>query len=511
MANQIDIRRETTVSEPETNLNDMIEKILGIVTRGRWYILVAGRCIPIAAVIVAMRLPSTYVSQATLMVVQQQVSQRYVESDNPMATPALVQLLELDVLSRSRLAGIINDLGLYSDAKQRVPDLLVDAMRKDIEIQRLETTPGRSDFNAFTVSFTSKNPLLAQEVTGRLTSLFIERNSQARGERAAATTKFLDEQLEAAKERLTTQQQRLQAFKNANLGELPEQQQANVAALGEVREQLATVAANLSHAQDAQAVIETSLNDRLLRLRSEMTALLLRYTPRHPEVVKKNGEVEKIQAVLSRLKTSSPAAGKTQSAEGVDDAELAAMLRQADTNAATLERLLEQQRRLKASSDQYQRRLDLTPVREQQLAEILRDYDLFRQDYANLQKAKLQSQLTTSLEENQQGQQFKLIDAPSLPLVPAGPKRMKISLGGMAGGLVVGLALAFLFDLRNSSFHSERALGQKFALPLVLGVPLVLTAGERRARSWKFAFELVAGCIMIIGAFAAEFYVFRNG
>jgi hypothetical protein len=48
-------------------------------------------------------------------------------------------------------------------------------------------------------------------------------------------------------------------------------------------------------------------------------------------------------------------------------------------------------------------------------------------------------------------------------------------------------------------------------LPLVLGVPLVRTPREQRVRRWRMAVEAIAGCVMIVTVFAAEFYVFKNG
>jgi hypothetical protein len=94
---------------------------------------------------------------------------------------------------------------------------------------------------------------------------------------------------------------------------------------------------------------------------------------------------------------------------------------------------------------------------------------------------------------------------------PSAPKRLKIALGGIGGGLLVGLALAFLIDMRDSSFHSEKALGQTFSLPLVLGVPLVRSQSELRSRGRRIAFEWLTASVMTLTMLAAEYYVFRNG
>jgi polysaccharide chain length determinant protein (PEP-CTERM system associated) len=415
--------------------------------------------------------------------------------------------MKVEILSHSQLLRIINDLGLYADIKEP-PGLLVERMLRDIDIEVLGTTPGRDDFSALTVSFTAASAHLAQEGASRLTSLFIESNLKTQGDQAAGTTRFLSEQVDAAKGRLAEQEQRLQAFKTKNLGELPEQQAANLTALTSVEGQLQTTAASLLRAQEQRDAIESSiqssLNERLARLQTEKTALLARYTSQYPEVMKKDKEISQIAVVIDHVNN-----GNLQDAASVDSA-LAGLIRQADASAAEIQSLSNQQKKLRADSEQYQTRLNLTPIREQQLAEILRDDDLLKKDYEDLQKQKLQSQLTASVQENQEGQQFRLVDPPSLPVRPASPNRFKICLGGMGGGILFGLVLALFIDTRDGSFHNEKALSQAFALPVVLALPLVLTPAERRGRGWKRSFEWISGCVMTLAMLAAEFYVFRH-
>jgi succinoglycan biosynthesis transport protein ExoP len=500
-------------TEPESGLNDIIEGVLGILTRRRWWILTAACCITVAVVPVALRLPDKYVSQATLQVALPQVSQRYVQPDNSTSIPA-VEAMKVEILSRTQLLKIIDDFGLYAKIKDP-PGLLVERMLKDIDIELLGTTQGREDFSALTITFTAESPRLAKEVTSRLTSLFIERNLKTQGDQAANTTRFLSEQVDAAKQRLLEQEQRLQAFKTKNLGELPEQQATNLTALAGVEGQLQTTTTALLQAQQQRASIESSiessLNERLARLQSEKTTLLTRFTSQYPAVTKKDKEIAQAQAMLDRFNSGSLKAGNTQDAASVDDPALAALIKQGEASAAAVERLSNEQKKLRTDSEQYQTRLNLTPIREQQLAEILRDDELLKKDYTELQRQKLQSQLTNSVEENQEGQQFRLVDPPNLPVKPSSPNRLKICLGGMGGGILFGIALGLLIDIRDGSFHNEKALRQSFALPIVMAVPLVPTPREHRARLWKRSFECVVGCAMTLAMFAAEFYVFRRG
>ena len=75
----------------------------------------------------------------------------------------------------------------------------------------------------------------------------------------------------------------------------------------------------------------------------------------------------------------------------------------------------------------------------------------------------LQSELATKPEKEPGGQQFRLVDPPSLPLYRQA-NRLKISLEARRRS-VPGLVLAFLLDLKDRSFHSEKELSRHFGAP----------------------------------------------
>jgi succinoglycan biosynthesis transport protein ExoP len=487
-----------------------IERIVGLVARRRWWIVATASSVAVATIGTVWLLPNCYRSESTLVVVQQQVSQRFVLPDSTTTNADLFQVMTQEVLSRTRLLGIIDEFGLYAEQKRVLaPDLLVELMRKDIDIQALDQNQ-QHDFTTFKISFTAGNPHLAREVTSRLTSLFIQENLKRRSAQAASTTNFLSEQLEAARQKLAEQDQHLRDFKLRNLGQLPEQQSANFGALTELRMQLQSTIADLSKAQQQRESLESSITDKLTRLQSERDSLLIRFTPRHAEVIKKDLEISKTQAWLEGLKTGTLITNKLQDQVAPDD--FSALLnRKIEASVVEIENLSKEEKRLKAEIARYQAHLDLTPLREQELAVLLRDKELFSHNYTDLLTKKLESQLTTNVEERQEGQQFRLVDPPTLPAVPSSPKRAKISLGGLAAGILLGFALAVMVDHTDHSFHTEKDLSHLFKVPLILGVPLLLTPPEKRARNWKRALEWLAGCVITLAVSAAEFYVYRHG
>ena len=490
--------------ETEGHLNETVGQVLSVLSRRRWWIAGTACGVALATIGVSLLIPNRYTAEATLTVVQQQVSARFVEPGTTAPASEVIQAMTREILSRARLIGIINELGLYSDLRQHATiDAVAERMRYDVAIEPLDQVG--HDYDAFKVSFTARDPYLAQAVTSRLASLFIEENIKTRGDRATKTTSFLAEQLETARKKLAEQEQRLQAFTMNNISELPGQQTAGLSRTMDLRIELQNATANLSRAQQQRSAYEATIRGTLAGLESEKTALLVRYTPRHSEVIKKDQEIGRWEELLEHWKTG--AASRTTS----DSPSIAALGNQIDANAAEIEKLSREQQSLSVQVEQYQNRINMAPIREQQLADIKQAYEMYKQQYEDLQSKQLQSQLARNLEDRQEGQQFRLMDPPVLPLVPTSPKRVKICLGGLGGGLFLGLALAFFMDTRDHCFHLEKELSQTFRVPLVLGIPLLLTPQEERQRSWKRLFEWVAVGTMAAGVLMAELYIYRFG
>lgn len=535
---------QITDSDPE--ISDLIERSIALLIRRRWVVLGTMCATALGTITLLFQLPKRYTSEATIFAVQQRVPERYVVAT---ATSDLGQALEgmvQEVMSRPQLLAIINELGLYPNERQGSdPEHLIQLMRRDVTVEPIERKLGRGEVNAFKVSFVGDTPKMAQAVAQRLTTLFIEQNLRTRADQATTTTEFLREQLESAKQDLLQQEQRLRDFKMQYLGELPEQQQSNLGILGGLQAQVDNVMAARTHAQQQCLYLESLMNEYqrrsrrstttalsstgqiitplqsaeidLNRLQTERKALLASYTRNHPDVLRKDQEIELQKTFVETLKTAKMTVSNVQqpsredSPASEEDIVVAQLRSQLQANRLEVDNLVKKESTLRTAIDQYHSRLNLTPVREQQLTSMQRDYELLRQHYADLSKKEQESQLATDLEKRQEGQQFRLADPPNLPTVPSSPKQVKISAMGILGGLVLGCAFAFLAEMRNSSFRSENDVRRRFDLPLVLGVPLLFTPAEQRTRSQKAALEWLAGSTLILIVALAEIYVWRRG
>lgn len=526
-------------------LSETLDKFIGIALRRRWWFLIAASVVAIGAVAVSFALPNRYKSEATILVQQQQVPERYVVPNSTTDLDQALEAMTQDVLSRTRLLQIISDFGLYPEQKQRLSaEQLVELMRTDIEIEPLEKqTDGTKGPNAFKISYVGRTPDVAEQVTSRLTSLFINEDLKTQQQRDVNTTNFLQSQLTTAQADLAKKEQRLRDFKMANLGELPEQQQGNLQILEGLQTELQNTNAALARANEQHAYLESLLGQyrnltvatgvspsatsadpietaqvQLTHLQSERTTLLGTYSPEYPDVKRIDSEIAKTEALLARLQKSKAAAQSGDSSTsaasstfGTTDNTVAQLNSQLKQNQLEITNDTAQIRQLQEQVGEYQHRLNLTPVREQQLTDLLRDYDLAKKNYDDLYGKKAQSALATDLQIDQQGEQFRLIDPPNLPSKPFTPNRLKIALGGIAAGLAIGGGLAFLIEVKDASLHSEKDLRARFVLPIVMGVPLFISAREKRMRSIKAVMQWCAGTILVLAVLAAEYYVYRRG
>jgi uncharacterized protein involved in exopolysaccharide biosynthesis len=158
--------------------------------------------------------------------------------------------------------------------------------------------------------------------------------------------------------------------------------------------------------------------------------------------------------------------------------QLRAKLRQDEVSISDLAK---RQSQIQDQIRQLQARIQASPVVEQQFKEITRSHQTALDFYNDLLKKHEQSAMATDLEHQQQSEQFRVLDPPSLPEKPSFPKKSYFAGGGLAGGLVVGLGLLYLIALTDKSMNTERDVELFLKLPVLAMVPMLELAGSGKS------------------------------
>jgi polysaccharide chain length determinant protein (PEP-CTERM system associated) len=475
------------------------------VTRRYWWILPLSLvCCGAIAIGIASLLPKKYTSQTVVLVAKPTVPTEYVK---PVVTEDLSRRLasmKEQILSRTRLEPVIDKFDLYSKDRGKVHmEELVDRLRTAIEISPLAPMAGTEDRSmpGFSVSVTFNNPQLAQQICTSITSMFMEQNASALEQQASRTTSFLSQQLDEAKAKLDEQDGKLAQFKRQYMGSLPEEQQGNLGVLTSLNSQLDATTQALSRAQQDKAFNESLLNqqeanwkaaqtgqnpdtieDQLHTLQDQLAALQALYTPKHPDVVKKRNQIEELQKKLAEgPKTDSrPPRTPHGTTEPAQIQQLRASLHQQELNIVDLTK---RQTQIQDEVHVLQGRVQASPMVEQQLKELTRNYQSALDFYNELLKKRDNSAMATSLAHQQEGEQFRVLDPPSLPADPSFPNTPKFVGGGLAAGLALGLGILYLVMLMDQTFHTERDVEVCLKLSVLTTIPLLEVSPMRNVSS----------------------------
>src|SRR5208283_3627808 len=140
-----------------------------------------------------------------------------------------------------------------------------------------------------------------------------------------------------------------------------------------------------------------------------------------------------------------------------------------------------------AKEADYQTRLNEEPMREQQLSDLTRGYEQSKANYDELLKKKNESAMATSMELLQQGERFRIIDPPSLPLKPDFPNRLKFWAIGLGVGLVLGIVVAGAYETLDDRVYEEKDLQQLLPVAVISEIPsisIVSDQQQERRRMW---------------------------
>lgn len=515
---------------------------LGIVRRRHIHFLVPLFIGWVAVWVASWVLPPRYQSSTLILVEQPTMPKDYVTPNVNDDLQQRLQSITQQILSRTRLMHIIDQFGLYGgDRAQRSPDEKVERMRKDIDIQLVRDN--RNQISSFTISYMSRDPHLAQQVTSEVSSLFINENLEVRQQQSEDTTKFLESQLETARQNLAQQEERVREFKGQHVGEMPGQLASNLQILSGLQSQLQNAEDALNAAKQQRVYLQTmadqyrtlqtssknsdlapnglaGLDQVLEKLKAQLTDLRAHYTERHPDVRKLKEQIAETEKTRDQLLANMKTKGSEDSAGAGEDGpsipetadpaqasmwpQVQSQLRSNQVEITNRERAIAG---LKAKVDQYQARLNQEPIREQQLADLTRGYEQSKANYDELLKKKNESAMATSMELLQQGERFQIMDPPSFPQKPDFPNRLKFCGIGLGVGLALGIFVAGAFEMLDDRMYSGKEIRKLLPAEVIGEIPEIVNVSDLRVAKrrlwlgWATA-AIVLGMILAGSAFS---------
>ena len=474
------------------------------------YFLIVAVVISALAIITAVSLPPSYVSQLRLIVESPQIPDELAPST--VSTPALeqLQIFEQRLLTRANLLDIATRLNVLKDQAALNPDEIVRAMRARTQIT---TATGRDAASLMTISFEAPTARNAAGVLNEYLTLIQQENVEFRTGRAGQTQEFFQQEVTRLGAELDAQSTRILEFKNANTDALPESlefrlgQQASlqerlsqvdreIFGLKEQRDALVQVFNATGRIEGVAGASVTPEQRQLDELRNRLNTALAVYSTENPQVKLLQAQVAQAEATV-RAQTAQTTGTEVSPEMSMLDVQLA----QIDTR---IEVLQDQVTSVTAELEKLADSITRTPANAISLDALDRTYQNVQGQYNIAVDRLARASTGERIELLSRGQRIGVIEQPAVPSEPSKPNRILIAGGGSLFGIMAGLALVVLLEFFNTSARRPEDLVRKLGITPIATIPYIQTRNEIfRQRMTQVAVAL----LIVIGIPAALYAV----
>lgn len=504
-------------------MNDIITQLKTYLRgcwRHRWAMMAATWFVCVAGWAFVWALPDQYKASARVYVDTQSMLRpllRGLAVESGMTEQ--LNLMTRTLLSRPKLQKVarMTDMDLQAKTPEQM-DKLLDNLRHGIKLQ------GTDRVNLYTISYQNSDPKMAKRVVQALLTLFVENSLGANREDSAIAQQFLKKQVKSYEMRLDAADERLKEFKRKHIGEMPSNGRDYFDRLQSAENDLSQTKEALIEAKKRRDMLKKQLqgdvptfgiatpspsddgqggagplDQRIQQMEMKLDNLLLKYTPQHPDVVALKRTIKRLkkqrqEEIQSEPKTTATVASNSSPLYR----QMKLQLGSAEADVAALQARYDAR---KKGVEELRRLVNTVPQVEEDLARLNRDYAINKEHYEKLLSRLESAKLSTEADQNANDVQFKVIDPPRVPQLPAAPNRPLLMTAVFLGGIISGLALALFLSQIRVTFDNRRSLAEAIGLPVLGTVSVIMSSPVLlKQRMERAGFVLVT--FVLVGAYA---------
>ena len=412
--------------------------------------------------------------------------------------PSQLNIVRQALVGSSSLAAVASKVGLDSTAQtpaarqQLITSL---ASRVEIALEPPATRDPRIPNTFYRITFRDENRQTALAVVDALLNSFVETTMGSERSGTQKAQRFFQDQLADYNQRLAEAEGRLAEFKKKNMGLVPGEQGDYFQRLQNERAELTRIESALAVASSKRLELERQLRgetpfvpgegsssvrstaggagaqdtaSRIQETQARLDDLLLRFTDRHPDVVATRETLQQLRerqrdelAALKRGDAGVASVSGAGSNPVYQNIQL--QLNQTDVEIAALRGQIADHRRVEA---ELRRFADTAPEVEAEYARLTRDYDVTKTQYNNMLERLERARVSEDAEETGVIR-FDIVDPPSVGTSPIFPNRPLFLIAVLFGGVVVGIAVAWLMHQLKPVFSSARSITDLTGLPVL--------------------------------------------
>lgn len=483
---------------------------VSVVRRRKWWFIVPLVVCLTGGALLAVILPKEYKSVAEIGVAAPTLSPELMRGVSSLDNDERRRAISQQLLSPTVLERVVREEQIHPTAP--VADTaawLRGVVEEHIDVPKpIGQTGDQRTLETIRLGYVDRDPQRAQQITNRLANVFVEENSKLRTVRAENTAAVLEQQMRDSQERLGALQEQLRRQKEANIGRLPNQENANLQALNNLNSRIENLSMQLSMEQNRIAQLDSVLDDMrrspvpmtlnpavspaaadMMSAQARIGSLTqqlavnqaLGYTDEHPEMRRIHRELETARKDYEAARK--PAAGASRDDLLSQDPVYKNRMLERDLAQRRVNELRRQLNTATGHISLLQSRIESAPMVEQALSSLLQDIELEKKRYEELSGRHRNAAMNEELARKQGVERFTVLYPAGFPTKPESPNVMRLMLMSIALGLMLGAGLVVAREFLDRSVHDARSLQSEFEIPVLGEIPRIPRVTYEGAKS----------------------------
>ena len=373
------------------------------------------------------------------------------------------------------------------------------------------------------IEFTDKDPRKAYLTVKGMSEQYVDIGKINKVEESRSAYEFIEKQASDYLHKLTSVDKEIKEFVTENPDARPGTQEKVTQRVTALQRKLedtslalreAKIKMNSIHKQlsgEAAVTISQSregkYRNKITDMENQLETLLLTYTETYPDVVRLRRQIEDVKRNLEdemKLRDEAIMNARNKGKMYLDSSiatnpiyqELRSGLSSTETQIATLEsRLKELKELLRVEFDRIRR----IEEGDSMMQSLTRDYKVNQEIYQDLLKRRENARISRSLDTQEKGSTFTILEAAKLPLTPFGIRFLHFAILGIFIGIITPVGIIVFLLQIDGKVRSGRHIMDEMGVPVLAEIPHYWKDNEKAAlkRNYKLLMILISFVIAV--------------
>lgn len=353
------------------------------------------------------------------------------------------------------------------------------------------------------ITYTDRDPELAASIVNKTIELYIKDHTLSNRFETSSAKDFIEEQLPQVENSVKEAEANLRDFKNKNrIASLEEETTANINSLSRVSDRIDELEGELESVNARYSTLQNQLNmdwqeasaisalsqslpvqkalENLQEVEIKLTQKRNYLSENAPQIIALKEEEADLTSLLDRRISQTLEDGQRDLINQVNIFSLGDLKQEQIAQFANLglrkQGLEKQLVTLRSTYDSYQQKSDSLPEIQEQKRELERRVNAAQSTYETL-LAKLQE---TRISQQQNIGNVRVVANARIPKLPKPSKKKVIVAGAGVAGALLGVIVAFLIDMRDTTLKNSQEIKQILPYPIAGIIPNVNTLSTHK-------------------------------